>query len=242
MTDRTPIIDVAVDDVLETLQHGENWAQGAWQDADGKPCLHQAIRQCQPQKGDAFLIERVANRQGWGTAWNDMSTTSFDDVKQVLVQHREVTDRDLEDTFGPQWLAVVHLVRRAAVLTEDEMEQLDDTWGAASVAAWDAAWDATRAATSDAASDAASAATSDAAWDATRDAASDATRAAVRVAARAAASNAARALAVRDLIGQHGFTQTHYDVLTKPWRDVIGAIHPADEPVTYESREAPDGS
>ena len=70
-------------------------------------------------------------------------------------------------------------------------------------AAWDAAWGAARGA----------------AWDAARDAAWD------------AALGAAVALVSRDLIGQHGFTQTHYDTLTGPWRKVIGPVHPDDEPL-----------
>jgi hypothetical protein len=37
------------------------------------------------------------------------------------------------------------------------------------------------------------------------------------------------ALAVRPLIGQYGFTQHDYDVLTGPWRTVIGPLHPDDE-------------
>ncbi len=70
-------------------------------------------------------------------------------------------------------------------------------------AAWDAAWGAARGAAGDAARDAA--------WD--------------------AALGAAVALVSRDLIGQHGFTQTHYDTLTGPWRKVIGPVHPDDEPL-----------
>jgi hypothetical protein len=75
-------------------------------------------------------------------------------------------------------------------------------------AAWDAAWYA--------AWDAAGDAAGDAAWDAAWDAAGD----------------AARGLVVRDIIGQHGFTQAHYDVLTGPWRKVIGPIHPDDAEVS----------
>jgi len=42
------------------------------------------------------------------------------------------------------------------------------------------------------------------------------------------AENVARALVIRDLIGQHGFTQEHYDELTRQWRNVIGPLHPDD--------------
>ena len=44
-----------------------------------------------------------------------------------------------------------------------------------------------------------------------------------------AARNAAGSAVVRDLIGSHGFTQQHYDLLTGPWRKAIGPIHPDDE-------------
>jgi len=40
--------------------------------------------------------------------------------------------------------------------------------------------------------------------------------------------DAALALLVRDLIGRHGFTQEHYDEMTRQWRTVIGPLHPDD--------------
>jgi len=43
------------------------------------------------------------------------------------------------------------------------------------------------------------------------------------------------ALCVRDLIGQHGFTQTHYDTLTRPWASTIGPVHPDDAEVSAVS-------
>jgi hypothetical protein len=41
-------------------------------------------------------------------------------------------------------------------------------------------------------------------------------------------SDAIEALIVRDLIAPDGFTQEHYDLLTGPWRKVIGKVHPDD--------------
>ena len=56
-----------------------------------------------------------------------------------------------------------------------------------------------------------------------------AARAAARGAAWAAARDAALGLLLRDLIGRHpGWDQDAYDLLTGPWRDVIGPIHPDD--------------
>lgn len=213
--------------------YGEHWLKGAWETDGGAMCLHGAIRRCQPQPGDAFLIEQVAERQGWGTTWNDDSATTWNQVA-ARIEQIEVSDADLAATFGPQWEPVVAFVRRCAVLTVDEATRLSAAWkakrqdaargaawGAASDAAWDAAWDAAREAVWGAA------------WGAARDAARDAAREAVWDAAWEAvwdaAWGAAWALAIRDLIGQHGFTQAHYDLLTYPWATLIGKAHPDDE-------------
>jgi hypothetical protein len=181
------MIELPVDDILDRI-HRDGWVQGSWEDGQAA-CLHGHIRRCMPQPGDANLIEQVANRQGWGPGWNDAETTTVDDLKSVLVDHRDITDQDLADTFGPQWAAIVVLVRRVATLTEDEIRQLaaardaarSAAWGAARGAAWGVAW------------------------------------------------AAARGLVVRDLIGQHGFEQHHYDTLTWPWATVIGPVHPGDQ-------------
>jgi hypothetical protein len=209
-----PVITIPEADLVAILgDRGEHWVQGRWEDGVSV-CLHGAIRRCQPIPGDAYLIEQVARRQGWGTGWNDASSTSWPMVRERLA-HIEVTDADLVDTFGPQWVAIVALVRRTAVLTADEAQRLAAAWAAARAAARDAAWAAARAAARDAA------------WAA----AGDAAGAAARDAARDAAWAAALALAVRDLIGEHGFTQAHYDTLTGPWRTVIGPVHPDDAEV-----------
>jgi hypothetical protein len=233
---REAMIKINSTDLLDLLgENGERWIKGQWDDAEHM-CLHGAIRRCQPVPGDAFIIERVAAAQGWGTDWNDARATTWEMVRDRLA-HIEVTDADLADTFGPHWEHIIALVRRAAVLTSGEAEQLlgaqfaasDAAWDATRGAAWDAAWNAARVAARDTTWDSAR----DAAWDAARaaawNAARDAARAAAWNAARDAACDAARTLAVRDLIGQHGFTQDHYDLLTGLWRSVIGPVHPDDK-------------
>jgi hypothetical protein len=187
----TTIIHIDLDAVDERLRHGELWLHG-WGDfmsPESATCLHGAIRYCQPIKGDAYLIEQVGARYGFGTGDNDNADT-WDSLKAKVIP--DITDDMLSDTFGPQWEPIVALVRRAATLTPNEANQLDDARGAA----WDAAWDAARDATSGVA------------WD--------------------VAMGAARGLVVRDLIGQHGFSQAHYDLLTQPWATVIGKVHPDD--------------
>ncbi len=228
-----PVITIPEADLVAILgDRGEHWVQGRWGDGVSA-CLHGAIRRCQPIPGDAYLIQQVARRQGWGTSWNDASSTSWPMVRERLARI-EVTDADLAGTFGPQWGHVVALVRRAAVLTADEAQRLVAAWVAARDAAWaaagaarDAAWVAARdAAWAAAGAAGAAAGAAGAAWVAARDAAW-----AAAGAARDAARDAAGALAVRDLIGEHGFTQAHYDTLAGPWRTVIGPVHPDDAEV-----------
>lgn len=171
-------------------EHG--WAQGTMRAADGSVCLTGAIRYCQPQTGDEYLIREVMRRRGHAETWNDAPGRTASDVTTYLATTPDITDTELAEAFGPQWEQIVALVRRAATLTEQEAIDLAAAWAATRAAAWDAA------------------------------------RAAARAAARDAARDAAWAAAVRDLIGQHGFTQAHYDLLAGPWAKVIGPIHPND--------------
>jgi len=183
------------------------WAQGSWEDAAGHVCAHQAIRLCEPIPGDAFLIEQVAQRKwGKGVGWNDDSTTTEADVREWFAAGIDATAADLGEVFGPQWRAVVELVRRAATLTEDEAKRLN----AARNAAWDAARNAARNAAWNAAWDAAW----DAAWNAARNAAWG---------ARDVAWNATRAVVTWDLATSDGpYTFIHRDLLMAPWVEVCG--------------------
>lgn len=126
--------------------------------------------------------------------------------------------------YGPQTPEIVALIERARSLTARKARQLYAAWAAASDAARDAAQNAASDAARYAARDATQNAASDAAWNA----AWDATIYVARDVARDAAWAAAYALVVRDLIGQHGFTHQHYDLLTGPWAQVIGPAHPDD--------------
>jgi hypothetical protein len=224
-----PVITIPEADLVAILgDNGEHWVQRSWGDGVSA-CLHGAIRRCQPIPGDAYLVEQVARRQGWGTDWNDDTSTKWPMVRERLARI-EVTDADLADTFGPQWVAIVALVRRAAVLTADEAQRLAAAHAAnaaANAAARDGSGDAAGAVARDAK------AAGDAAWAVARDAkaAGVAARAAAQIAAQIAALDVAWALVMRDLIGQHGFTQVYYDVLTGPWRTVIGPVHPDDAEV-----------
>jgi hypothetical protein len=102
--------------------------------------------------------------------------------------------------LGPQGQHCADLLDRARRLTFDDRKRLAAAYSVAHDVAWCAAYDAARGA-------------HDAVWGV----------------ARGAAWDAAVALASRDLIGLFGFTQAHYDLLTGPWRRVIGPVHPDDK-------------
>ena len=120
---------------------------------------------------------------------------------------------------NPQAAQIDALIERAARLTSVECERLIEArrpvWNKAGIAARDAARAAARAA----------------AWFATRDTARAAARSAVRAWFVAQdASAAAEALVVRDLIDETtDWNRAAYDVVTSPWRRVVGPIHPDDE-------------
>ena len=138
------------------------------------------------------------------------------------------------DVFGPQGVHVAALIERARRLTPDEASALGAArdaalgaaCGAARDAALDAAWDAARDAAWSAARDAALGGARGGAWGGAWDAVWEATCAAWD------AAWSAVALVVRDLI-----TTEDYDTLTRPWREVIGPIHPDDPELHREHEE-----
>ena len=195
----------------------DGWTQGAWGEDGGPTCLHGAIRRCAPVPGDAYLIEQVERRLGHGPDWNDDKSTTEADVREFLAAGIDITADDLADTFGPQWRAVVSVVRTSAALTPEQAERLAAALAAARPAAWDASWDASWDAAWAAAWDAArdpEGATRDAAW-----AAEGATRAAAWDAARVAAW----VVVAWDLADDDGpYTTAHRDLLIGPWKSVFG--------------------
>ncbi|MBP7632495.1 MAG: hypothetical protein KA758_18720 [Acidimicrobiales bacterium] len=188
-----------------------HWTQGAMRDGD-RMCLVGGLETCGLAPGEWLIARAVARRRGHGEQWNDEPSRTEEEVVGWLRTAQPITPGELADVFGPQWEHVCALVLRASRLNAVEGRELD----AAGAAAWAAARDAAGAAARDAAWDAAWGAAGAAAWDV----------------ARGAAGAAARALVVRDLIGQHGFTQDHYDILARPWRAAIGPLHPDDGPLT----------
>ena len=205
------IITLPIDALIDRLDHGKRWITGwgDWRSPEGATCLHGAIRFCQPVPGDAQIIERVGARFGFGIADND-NASGWNEIETMIREHAEITDEMLAKVYGPQWAAVIALVRRAAILTDPEWRAL--TYAYAAAAAYAAAY-------------------ADAAADAATDAYADAAAAASVAAAVCVVwlcGFAARAVATRHLIGTRGYTQAHYDCLVSAWAKVIGPAHPDD--------------
>ena len=147
-----------------------------------------------------------------------------DAYERQSVAWRVVEEVDPSIRFGPQGPHVAALIARAREITGDEVEKFN--------AARESARDAARESARDAASKAAGVAGRESAWIAASESAWVAASKAARVTASdavwGAVWDAARALVVRDLIGQHGFTQAHYDTFTRTWASVIGKVLPDD--------------
>ena len=136
----------AVLDMTVPVEAGRWLADHEWvqRHGDGETtgCLHTALlRPCSTPGGES---------------WNDEPGRTKDAVLAVLLHPAEPTEVEMVGLFGPQWLAIRDLVRRAAVLTRDDRLRLtraraaardaarDAAWGAAWAAAWAAARDAAR--------------------------------------------------------------------------------------------------
>ena len=128
-----------------------------------------------------------------------------------------IEERPAHEALGPQGREVAALIETARGLTPDQLDAIYAARGAAWGAAWDAAWGAawyaawgaSRKAARDAAWNVARDAARGAAWDAALDTAWDA--------ALDTVLDTVLAVLVRDLI-----TPKQYDLLTGPWRTVMG--------------------
>lgn len=116
--------------------------------------------------------------------------------------------------YGPQTAEVEALLERVRLLTDADIQALKVAAITAWITAWYKAWHTMHRAVRDSVWDSVWAAI-DEVWKTSRQ--------------QHLAHIALLALVVRDLITPDGFTQADYDLLTGPWRRVIGKIHPDDE-------------
>ncbi len=219
-------LDVGVIDTAVDLLATGGWVQGTLETSDGRHCAHGAVLATACTPGDAFLW-RAVMRHGWLTVrWNDTPGRTADEVSERLATLRDVTADAMAEVFGINWMAVRDLVRRAAVLTDDEGEALTAAWDTAAhnagAIAWGAALNVARRAALSGVWGAALNAARSAVWDSSAGAAGDI--------AGFAAGNAAIAIAARDHLITTDEGACHYAALTGPWVSVIGPAHPDDPP------------
>jgi hypothetical protein len=206
--------------VISNLE-SRRWIQGV-EVYGNAVCAHGAVKTCETLRpGDEQIIRAVMRRRGLTEGWNDEDGRT---KAEVLARMRqiEVSDADLADTFGPNWWLVIAVVRRAAILTRDEVKQLAATRRADEsngvkffphhLIRCDMLDTALRSALN-AARNAARTAEWYNAWNAARCAKS---------ARSSMVANVGVTCVVADLVGQRGFTQKHIDTLMKPWVDVLG--------------------
>jgi hypothetical protein len=101
------------------LMEKSPWVQHIEYESDtGAVCLTGAVRRCAPRTGDEYLIEAVLRLRDRAESWNDQLDPDCG-KKQVVdyLSRAEITDDDIEGTFGPRWQHVVALVRQAASMT-----------------------------------------------------------------------------------------------------------------------------
>ena len=124
--------------VVANLRERE-WIQGEMRNGDAV-CAHGAVQTCQGLRpGDEHIIRAVMRTKGVTEEWNDKSGRTKDEVLARMA-FIEVSDVDLEETFGPAWRMVIAVIRRSAILTPTEVTDLAAAWSAARGAAWDAAY------------------------------------------------------------------------------------------------------
>jgi len=126
----TTIWDIPADDLFTYLgRNGEYWIKHKYDDGSRHMCLHGAIRMCDLQPGDTYVIEQVADSQGWGPTWNDAYATQWTDIVARITDGIVITDDMLADTFGSNWASILQLVRNIATVTPQQARDaayLDD--------------------------------------------------------------------------------------------------------------------
>jgi len=207
------------------------WIRKPGNDDEQRVDLVDALRFCDQHPGDWPIACEVLRHKRCAEKWSTKRKRTQDEVTAML-RSTEITDTDLELTFGPSWRTVVSLVHRAATLTPGQCTALSSAGvelrGPANKSVLYAHWHGL----------AARAAAREATWSAIANdgpAAFGYAPSAVYLAKLEAAKsawpavrNTVDAVESRHLIGQYKFTQEHYDTLTRPWRSVVGPLNPGD--------------
>ncbi len=210
------------------------WTQGQEEDDDGRVCLTGALRLCSPVPGDYYIAREVFRHWEHAEVWNDTEGRTAEEVVWYLAA-TQITNYELSVVFGPQWHEITTLVRAICGLTQQQMADLAAAHTVASRSeqiradlAFSIAWGAALRARQAHVSAATASAVWEAAWDATEELVLTPNEGYMAAPARGAIRNSALALCTRHLIGTDKYTQEHYDLITGPWRKVVGPLHTDD--------------
>ena len=83
-------------------------------------------------------------KHGWGVRWNDGSKTTEEMVRAQAIKGVHITDEDLEEMFGPQWLEVVRVIRVSVGLMYETRRRIDKALNEVSAERWRDVWVAAR--------------------------------------------------------------------------------------------------
>lgn len=129
-TTEPPLDRAVIDAAIELIETPDIWTQGAYE-SDGRVCAHSAVLRQHCTPGDQHMWRQVMRVRGLTEQWNDRRGRT---LAEVAAKFREVaaeaTEDDMANVFGQNWRCIRALVRRLAVLTDDEITAIDDAFSA----------------------------------------------------------------------------------------------------------------
>lgn len=212
-TDPIPDLAVGLRQVVTTF-HRQYPTDTASSMADGFSA-HLAATTCPGlPPGNADILRAVLRQAGLTEDWESKPGRTRDEVLARLASVT-ITPGVLAATFGPEANAVVSFLRQTAGLSAAQLKALND-----------APVDSARGTAVDASLDAAVAS----GLTEVQEFAAEATALllGMYLVYESPILDAVNALTVRSVVGEHGFEQSHYDLLTGCWRGMVGPVHPAD--------------
>ena len=122
-----PLDRAVIDAAIELIETPDTWTQGHY-DTGSQVCAHGAVLRQHCTPGDQHMWRQVIRARGLTEQWNDRRGRTPAEVAAKFREVAEATEDDMAMVFGQNWRCIRALVRRLAVLTDDEIFQLDAAW------------------------------------------------------------------------------------------------------------------
>jgi hypothetical protein len=126
-TTEPPLDRAVIDAAIELIETPDIWTQGAYE-SDGRVCAHGAVLRQHCTPGDQHMWRQVMRVRGLTEQWNDRPGRTPGEVAAKFREVAEATEDDMAAVFGRNWRSIRALVRRLAVLDDDEIFQIDAAW------------------------------------------------------------------------------------------------------------------